>query len=72
MQTRLQSGVEAVVGTGVGFVTGVAVGQWIIYPLYHIHPTLWTNISMTTAFTAVSMLRSYVTRRFFNWLHHRQ
>jgi len=30
------------------------------------------NIGLTGVFTAISILRSYITRRFFNWLHNRQ
>jgi hypothetical protein len=69
VQTKLQSVAEATIGTIFGFAMGVAVGQWIIYPVFGIHPTIMTNINMTLWFTAVSVARSYVVRRFFNWLH---
>jgi hypothetical protein len=69
MQTKRQSMVEAFVGTVFAFFTGVAIGQWVIYPLFNIHPSIWTNIHMTIWFTAFSMVRAYFTRRVFNWLH---
>jgi ABC-type antimicrobial peptide transport system permease subunit len=70
-QTRAQSVIEAVMGTVLAFITGVVIGQWIVYPLFGIHPSIWTNINMTLAFTVVSMTRAYLVRRFFNWWFHR-
>jgi hypothetical protein len=72
MQTKRQSVVEAVIGTAFAFITGVAVGQWIVYPAFGLHPSLFTNIHMTVWFTAISMVRSYYTRRVFNWLNNRR
>jgi len=70
-QTRLQTLVETIVGTIFAFVTGVVVGQLLIYPAFGLHPSWMGNFWMTMAFTAVSMTRAYIVRRFFNWMHHR-
>ena len=67
-QTKLQSLTEAVSNVAIGF--GVALSsQLIIYPLYDIHISFTKNVSLTCVFTVISILRSYVVRRFFNRRH---
>lgn len=69
MQTKRQSTVEAIAGTVLGYLIGVAAGQWVIFPVFGIRPTLAANAELTLCFTAFSLVRSYLVRRFFNWLH---
>jgi hypothetical protein len=71
-QTRFQSGVEVVLSTALAFTLSVYAGQYVIYPAFNMHPTMAVNMGSTAAFTVVSIVRSYITRRFFNWLHTRQ
>jgi hypothetical protein len=71
MQTKLQSVSEAAAGTVFAFITGVLVGQYVIYPLTGVKISLAANIHATVWFTVVSMIRSYGVRRFFNWFHSR-
>ena len=67
MQTRFQSALEAVANVAVGY--GVAVAsQAVIFPLFGIHVALRDNLAIGAWFTVVSLVRSYVLRRWFNGL----
>lgn len=68
MQSRLMSMVETITNVVFGFMFAVAM-QVVIFPLFDIHVTLETNVKMTVCFTILSMARSYLLRRFFNWLN---
>src|SRR5437870_11369808 len=64
-QTRRGSLIEAVFNILVG--VSVAFGsQIIIFHFYQIPVHLWQNAQMTLWFTGVSLVRSYVIRRWFN------
>lgn len=69
-QTRLGSIVETTINMLVGFWLSVAV-QMIVFPLYGYELKLHDNMAIVAIFTAVSMARSYVLRRIFNWYSHR-
>lgn len=71
MQTKWQSLVEATTNTVIGWGISVIVGQLVIYPYYGYEVTIMDNFGMTAAFVAVSLARSYVFRRLFNWIHRR-
>lgn len=68
MQTKTQSAIEVVCSTCLAFAISVGAGQ-IIYPIYGLKPSLGMNVEITLWFTVISIVRSYLTRRFFNWLH---
>lgn len=68
MQTRRASAIEVCTGTAAAFLLSVGVGQYLIYPLYDIHPALSTNFILTGWFTVISIVRGYLWRRLFNWL----
>lgn len=68
MQSRLQSLLEALANVVLGY--GVALGaQLLVFPLFGIHLPLASNLAIGIIFTVVSLIRSYLLRRFFNWLH---
>lgn len=68
MQSRLQSLLEALANVVLGY--GVALGaQLLVFPLFSIHIPLSSNIAIGVIFTLVSLVRSYLLRRLFNWLH---
>jgi hypothetical protein len=67
-QSKGMSAVEAVTNTGIGFVIALACQVWIV-SYYDIKTTFTQDVLMTTFFTGVSIIRGYVVRRFFNWLH---
>lgn len=68
MQSRRHSLLEATLNTLSGFVVTM-IAQAYIYPLYHIQTTTLTNFSLALWFTLLSIARSYLWRRTFNYLH---
>lgn len=64
-QTKLGSLIEALMNILIGY--GVAlVSQILVFPLFDIHVPLSTNLWIGAWFTAISLVRSYVIRRWFN------
>ena len=64
-QARLGSFVEALINTLVGLVISL-ISTIILLPLVGIHSTMSQNVQLTVYFTAVSIARSYLLRRYFN------
>ena len=65
MQTKLQSAIESVSNVVVGF--GVAIlSQILVFPMFDIHVPLSSNFMIGAWFTAISLIRTYVLRRWFN------
>lgn len=66
IQDHKTSMLESVVNVAVGY--GVAVGsQIVIFPLFGIHIPLSDNLVIGLFFTAISIVRSFLLRRAFNW-----
>lgn len=63
-QSRAASLVEALTNVAVGFAVALLT-QVIIFPLFSIEAGLREHMSIATAFTLVSLLRSYALRRAF-------
>jgi hypothetical protein len=69
-QSRFLSAVESVANVAVGF--GVALlSQLAVFPMFDIHVPLSSNLAIGAWFTAISLVRSYVLRRWFNGLKFR-
>ena len=68
MQSKMHSFIESAVGVAFGYTLSVAAGV-IIYPLFDSSITLDENMGITLCFTLLSLARTYITRRLFNWLH---
>ena len=64
-QTRLESLVEVLLNTAVGFTVSYSVGP-LMYIYLDIPYSGTSNFVITTAFTVISIIRSYVIRRWFN------
>lgn len=65
-QTRIGSLIEAGLNIVIGFVVAL-LSQIVVFPLVGIHGVpLTTNIEIGAYFTAISLARSYVIRRWFN------
>ncbi len=65
MQTRTGSLIESIVNVAIGY--GVALlSQILIFPFFGIYVSLSTNLKIGAWFTLISLLRSYVVRRWFN------
>lgn len=65
MQTRFHSFVESSTNTAIGYVVALA-SQLAIFPQFGIHVPLSSNLAIGAWFTAISIARSYVLRRWFN------
>lgn len=64
-QTKLESVLESVVNVLIGYSVAIA-SQVMIFPLFGIDIPLSANLWIGAWFTAVSLVRSYVIRRWFN------
>lgn len=71
MQSSRQSLVETLTSTATGFILSVAVWEFVVKPVWHVQTSFVENISITLLFTAVSVLRGFCIRRFFNLLTHK-
>lgn len=64
-QSRIQSLIEALANIAIGL--GVAlVAQVVVFPWFGIYVSLSTNLQISVVFTVISLVRSYVLRRWFN------
>lgn len=65
MQSRKHSFIETVTNTAVGFIISL-VSTFAIFPIVGIESSSGQNVVVTVFFTAISITRGYVIRRFFN------
>jgi len=64
MQTKKHSLIESITNVAIGY--GVAVAsQLLIFPMFSINVSISDNLIIGLWFTAVSIARSYIVRRFF-------
>lgn len=68
MQTKKQSLFESLLNILIGYSVAVA-SQVLIFPWFDIHIPLSDNLLIGFYFTIISLLRSYLIRRFFNKKH---
>lgn len=69
-QTRTVSLIESTVNVASGFALSLVLWQAVLAPYFGYQVTIATNIQLTSVFTAVSVARGYLWRRFFaNGLH---
>ena len=67
-QSRFGSAVEVALGTAIGYLVALA-SQLAIFPWFNLHPSLGENLLIGGFFTVISLIRGYLVRRFFNYLH---
>lgn len=67
-QSRLESAIEVVVSTAIGFIVAFTANL-LILPLFGFTPTFSQNFWLTVFFTFVSIVRGIVVRRLFNRWH---
>ena len=65
MQTKYQSLIESLTNILIGYLTAL-LSQVIIFPLFDIDVTFQDNLLIGLYFTIISLLRSYLVRRYFN------
>jgi membrane protein implicated in regulation of membrane protease activity len=68
MQSKLHSFLESALNIVIGYVVAI-LSQLIIFPMFGIHIPFHENLLMGLFFTVISLIRSYVIRRWFNRLH---
>ncbi len=64
-QTRLGSFIESLMNIVIGFVVAL-ISQTIIFPMFDIYVSMTTHLAISAWFTAISLVRSYIIRRWFN------
>ena len=65
MQTKRQSLVETLTSVFVGWFIGVILNM-LVLPLFDYNVSLTDGVLISIIFTAVSVIRGYVIRRWFN------
>ncbi|MCA3172265.1 MAG: hypothetical protein ING25_04295 [Burkholderiales bacterium] len=64
-QSRAQSMIESAANVVIGYM--VALGsQLVVFPMFGVHLPLQDNLLIGLWFTAISLVRSYLVRRWFN------
>lgn len=64
-QTRLGSLIEALMNVVIGLLVSV-VANAIVFPRFGFQPTVGENVAISLIYTAISIARQYVLRRWFN------
>ena len=65
MQTKFQSLLESTVNILIGYFTAL-FSQFLIFPLFDINISIQDNLLIGLYFTLISLIRSYLVRRYFN------
>ena len=65
MQSKLNSFIESLANILIGYITAL-MSQLAIFPLLDINIPLSDNLLIGLYFTLISLIRSYVIRRYFN------
>lgn len=66
MQSKTSSLIENILNVLSGLLLSIFIIQPIIFKLYDIHLEMSQNIQIAIIFTAVSIIRGYIWRRYFN------
>ena len=64
IQPRTLSAIEAVANAVIGWLVAL-VTQVVAFPAVGLQATPWQQVTISFAFTAMSVLRSYMVRRVF-------
>jgi len=67
-QTRKMSLVETIVSTAIAFCVSVTMAS-LVFPLFGWHGQIEHYAAITACFTVLSLVRSYLVRRLFNYIH---
>ena len=65
MQSKKQSFIESLTSVGIGWFIGVILNM-LVLPLFDYDVSLTDGVLISIIFTAVSIIRSYIIRRWFN------
>jgi len=64
-QTKKQSLYESIINILIGYFTALA-SQLIVFPMFDIKVPISDNLLIGLWFTIISLIRSYLLRRYFN------
>lgn len=64
-QTRIESLLESMVNICIGYFVAL-ISQILVFPMFDINVPLSVNLWIGAWFTLISLVRSYVIRRWFN------
>lgn len=64
-QSKVSSFIEALMNVAIGFGINY-IANLLIFPLFDMHISLIDNLWMGMIYTIISIVRSYVIRRWFN------
>ena len=67
-QKKWVSLLEIVINISFGYIIAVIM-QIILFPLFGIEVSMVANLKLAAIFTVVSIGRSYIFRRIFNWIY---
>ncbi len=67
-QKKLQSLVEVIINTAIGYIIAVTA-QYYVFPIFNIHIPISDDLKIGLIFTMISIARSYILRRFFNYIN---
>lgn len=67
-QPKSHSFLESIANVIIGFCVALLT-QVVVFPLFGIEASLGQNLAIGGVFTGVSIVRSYLVRRLFNWIH---
>lgn len=70
-QSKFMSFVESLANIAVGYLVALA-SQLAVFPMFDIHIPFTSNLQIGAWFTVISLVRSYVIRRWFNNLKFRE
>ena len=65
MQTKLQIFIESLTNISIWYITAL-ISQLLIFPLFDINVSIQDNLIIWLYFTIISLIRSYLIRRYFN------
>ena len=68
MQSKRASLIETFINVGTGFIVSLII-QLLVFPLYGIEISIWSNLEINLIFTIAAIARGYGIRRFFNWIN---
>ena len=66
-QKRSMSLLESAFSTAIAFVVSTVMAS-LVFPLFGWHGQLGHYAGITACFTILSIIRSYLVRRLFNWI----
>ena len=70
-QPRHMSLAESLVNVGIGYVIAL-ITTAVVLPLFGFDVSIHQSAAISGVFTVVSIARSYLLRRAFNWWHYRR